>query len=204
VVFDAIFGRRKLHGGQITLPSGKSAPRTPTGAVRGGAAFVPADRKRLGLMLDKSVAENISTVSGGPLRRRGAILRKRVMSARARHWARELKITMRSPFAAAGHLSGGNQQKVVFAKWLEAAPSLVLLDDPTRGVDVGARLDMHQIIRDIAARKSVVLIASSDLEELAEVCDRVIVFYRGASVGEIPHGSLDEHRLLQAITTGVV
>jgi ABC-type sugar transport system ATPase subunit len=204
VVFDAIFGRRRLDGGRIVLPDQKPAPRTPNGAVRHGVAFVPADRKRLGLMLDKSVSENVCTVSGGPLRRLGTILRKGEMSARTEHWAQELKITMRSPNMPVGQLSGGNQQKVVFAKWLEAAPSVVLLDDPSRGVDVGARVDMHHIIKQLSERRCVVLITASDLEELADVCDRVIVFYQGEAVGEIPGDELGERRLLQAITTGVL
>ena len=166
VVFDLIFGRRRRDGGTIELPGGRRAPRTTTEAVRAGLALVPADRKRLGAMLEKSVYENIAIVSAGPLRRMGFVLRRSRMTARARHWGERLNIVMASPAARVEQLSGGNQQKVVFAKWLEAEPAVVLLDDPTRGVDVGARFEMHSIIAEMAARGRIVLITSSDLEEL--------------------------------------
>jgi ABC-type sugar transport system ATPase subunit len=201
-VLDVIFGRRRRDGGTIRLPGGRAGPRTTPGAVRAGLAFVPADRKRLGVMLEKTIAENIATVSAGPLRRMGLVLRKAAMTARANYWGERLRITMSSPQARVGTLSGGNQQKVVFAKWLETDPKVVLLDDPTRGVDVGARLEMHTIIAEMAARKRIVLITSSDLEELADICDRVIVFFQGAAVGELRAERLSEHRLLETISTG--
>jgi ABC-type sugar transport system ATPase subunit len=203
-VLDVIFGRRKLDGGSITMPDGKPAPRTMSGAVRAGVAFVPADRKRHGVMLEKSIYENVICVSAGPLRRMGVLPRRSAMVARAEVWREQLQIKMPSPYAPVGQLSGGNQQKVVFAKWLETDPKVVLLDDPSRGVDVGAKAEMRATIAQMAARKRVVLINSSDLEELADVCDRVIVFFQGSAVGEIGAGQLSEQRLLEAINTGVV
>jgi ABC-type sugar transport system ATPase subunit len=203
-VLDVIFGRRRRDGGTIRLPGGKPGPRTTPAAVRAGLAFVPADRKRLGVMLEKTIYENVAAVSAGPLRRMGLIVRRSAMVARAAYWGERLRITMSSPRARVGELSGGNQQKVVFAKWLEADPKVVLLDDPSRGVDVGARIEMHAIIAEMAARKRIVLITSSDLEELADVCDRVIVFFQGAAVGEMRGETLSEHRLLEAISTGSV
>ena len=99
-------------------------------------------------------------------------------------------------------LSGGNQQKVVFAKWLEAQPSVYLLDDPTRGVDVHTRAQMHQVIRGLADEGAIVLIASGDLEEVCEVADRAVIFFRGRAVAELPQADLHVHRLLEAINTG--
>jgi ABC-type sugar transport system ATPase subunit len=204
VVLDVIFGRRRQNGGSVVLPDGRAGPRSTTAAVRAGLAFVPADRKRFGVMLEKSIAENIAIVSGGPLRRMGLVLRKSAMAARAREWGKRLGIVMSSPQARVGELSGGNQQKVVFAKWLETAPKVMLLDDPSRGVDVGARREMHSIIGQMADDRRIVLITSSDLEELADLCDRVVVFFQGAAVGEIHGKQLTEHRLLEAITVGSV
>jgi ABC-type sugar transport system ATPase subunit len=155
-------------------------------------------------MLEKSIAENIAIVSGGPLRRMGLVLRKSAMTARAREWGERLGIVMSSPQARVGELSGGNQQKVVFAKWLETAPKVMLLDDPSRGVDVGARREMHSLIGQMADDRRIVLITSSDLEELADLCDRVVVFFQGAAVAEIRGKQLTEHRLLEAITVGSV
>ena len=101
-------------------------------------------------------------------------------------------------------LSGGNQQKAVFGKWLTAEPSLVLLNDPTRGVDVGAKAEMHAIVRRLAAAGKVVLICSTDLAELAAVCDRVLVLQRGRIRGELAGDDLAEHELLRAINEGLV
>ena len=203
-VLDVVFGRRRPDAGTVTLPGGRPGPRSIADAVRAGVAYVPADRKRLGLMLERSIADNVATVSGGPLKRMGTVLRRAALRARAEHWAGVLGIKARSADAAAGELSGGNQQKVVFAKWLETEPTVVLLDDPSRGVDVGAKDDMHAIIRRISAAGRVVLCASTDLEELAEISDRVLVFFAGRMVGELPRDELTEHRLLEAINVGSV
>ena len=108
---------------------------------------------------------------------------------------------MSSPGARVGDLSGGNQQKVVFGKWLETEPDLILLDDPTRGVDIGARQDMHRVIAQLAADERTVLVTSSDLAELADLCDRVHVFFQGRLVATILADALTEHRLLEAINT---
>jgi ABC-type sugar transport system ATPase subunit len=202
-VLDVIFGRRKPDRGSFRLPGGRRAPRGMNSAVRAGIAYVPADRKRLGLMLDSSVAENIASVRGGPLKRMGVVMRRGRMRRRAEHWRDELKIVMASAAMRTGALSGGNQQKVVFAKWLEADPSVILLDDPSRGVDMGAKEEMHAIIAQMAASRKVVLYTSSDLEEMTKVCDRVIVFFAGRAVGEV-NGDLSEHALLEAINVGAV
>jgi ABC-type sugar transport system ATPase subunit len=201
-VLDVIFGRLRPNRGTVTLPGGKSRPRTMNRAVAAGVAYVPADRKRLGLMLDHSISDNISSVKSGPLRAMGIVQRRGRMRRRAEHWRQELNIVTASTSLPAGSLSGGNQQKVVFAKWLEAEPSVVLLDDPSRGVDMGAKEDMHAIIAQMAASRKVVLYTSSDLEEMAKVCDRVIVFFAGRAVGELVSENLSEHGLLESINVG--
>jgi ABC-type sugar transport system ATPase subunit len=203
-VLDLIFGRLRPTGGSLTLPGGGRWPRTMNRAVKAGIAYIPADRKRLGLMLDASIAENISSVKAGPLQRMGVVLSRRTMRRRAEHWRERLNISMVSPDQPAGSLSGGNQQKVVFAKWLEAEPSVILLDDPSRGVDVGAKDDMHAIIAQMAASEKVVLYTSSDLEEMAAVCDRVVVFFGGRAVGEVIGDQLSEHGLMEAINVGAI
>lgn len=203
-VLNAIFGRTRLDGGTITMPGRTRAPRSVSAAVRAGVAFVPADRKRLGVMLDKTIRENVTIVSAGPLRRLGVVLRKAVLLQRTEVWRDRLRIAMASTESPVGALSGGNQQKVVFAKWLDGDPRVVLLDDPTRGVDVGAKAEMQSIITQMAHRGQVVLITSSDLEELANVCDRVLIFVQGHVTGELQHGDLNEHRLLAAINTAAV
>jgi ABC-type sugar transport system ATPase subunit len=203
-VLNVIFGRHKLDSGTVTLPSGALGPTGMTNAVRAGIAYVPADRNRLGLMLHKPLFENVATVTAGPLRRMGVILRNQRLLDRAEHWCGALKIKTPTTRTLVGELSGGNQQKVVFAKWLETDPRVVLLDDPSRGVDVGAKAEMHRIIAQMSARKRIILYTSNDMEEMAEVCDRVIVFFQGRACGELGGDELSEHRLLEAINTGVV
>ena len=110
----------------------------------------------------------------------------------------------RSVDQEAGSLSGGNQQKVVFAKWLDAQPSVFLLDDPTRGVDVGAKDEMHALIRSTAAAGAPVLMCSTDIDELAALCDRVVVFHQGRVSAELAGEALQTHVVLEAMNTGAL
>ena len=131
-------------------------------------------------MLDKPIWENIGQIrsvglaADGPDRARG-----RAARARPRRRSRGLRIRAARSISTAGSLSGGNQQKVVFAKWLDAQPSVILLDDPTRGVDVGAKAEMHALIRSTAEAGAPVLICSTDIDELVSLCDRVVVLRQG-------------------------
>ncbi|HEY0450569.1 sugar ABC transporter ATP-binding protein [Actinophytocola sp.] len=201
-VLEVVGGLRRLARGRVRLPSGRPGPRTPRTAVRGGIALVPGDRARIGLMLDKPVWDNVSQVSSGALGRYGPFPRRRRLVAAAQELVSRLRIRTDSVHASAGRLSGGNQQKVVFAKWLAAEPDVVLLDDPTRGVDVAAKADMHEIIRELAAAGRVVLISSTDPDELVELCDRVAVFHRGRLCAELTGAELTQPRLLHAMATG--
>jgi ABC-type sugar transport system ATPase subunit len=198
-----VYGQMALTDGAVTLPTGRRGPRSMYAAARAGIAYVPSDRKADGLIVDQPISENVSMVTAGPLKRMGFLPRKRVKRERAQSWREPLGLVTRSVSAPVGALSGGNQQKVVFAKWLESAPSLVLLDDPTRGVDVGAKADMMNIIRGVAESGRVVLYASTDLEEMAQLCDRVVVFYRRKAIGEL-RAPLTEHELFEAVSRAVI
>jgi ABC-type sugar transport system ATPase subunit len=201
-VLEVVSGLRKLARGKVRLPSGKSGPRTIQQAVQSGVALVPGDRARIGLMLDKPLWDNMSQVSSGALGRYGTVPGRRKLAAAAEDLVRRLRIRTDSVHAPAGKLSGGNQQKVVFAKWLAAEPDVVLLDDPTRGVDIGAKADMHDIVRELAAAGRVVLISSTDPDELVELCDRVAVFHRGRLCAELSGAELTQPTLLHAMATG--
>ena len=203
-VLEVVSGLRRLARGRVRLPSGRPAPRSIRGAVRSGVALVPGDRARVGLMLDKPVWDNVSVVSSGTLGRYGPLPGRRRLVAAAEDLVRRLRIRADSAHDLVGRLSGGNQQKVVFAKWLAAEPDVVLLDDPTRGVDVGAKADMHEIIRELAATGRVVLISSTDPDELVELCDRVAVFHRGRLCAELAGRELTQAALLHAEATGEV
>src|SRR4051794_691117 len=202
-VLRLIFGQLPLTGGSIRLPTGQKGARSMLGAVRSGVAYVPADRKADGLILESPIFENISMVTAGPLGRLGFLPSVRAKKARAQEWRERLGVVAGSDALPVATLSGGNQQKVVLGKWLETAPYLVLLDDPTRGVDVGAKPDLMEIVREVADSGRVVLYASTDFNEMASVCDRVLVFYRHAVIGEL-QPPLSEHELLEAVTRGVL
>ena len=155
-------------------------------------------------MLDKPIWENIGQVRSVGLASDGLVVRSGRLRERAAAQVRGLRVRTRSVDDTAGSLSGGNQQKVVFAKWLDAKPSVVLLDDPTRGVDVGAKAEMHALIRSTAAAGAPVLICSTDIDELATLCDRVVVLYQGEASAELSGPQLTEHRVLEAMNTGTV
>jgi ABC-type sugar transport system ATPase subunit len=199
-VLDLVCGLGRPAAGRVDLLGGPG-PRSFRDAVRRGVAFVPGDRKRFGLMLDQTVWENATAVrwlgiGAGPWWRR-----RRDLRARAETHLRRMRF--RGDLnGLAGELSGGNQQKVVFAKWLDAGAAVIVLDDPTRGVDVGARGEMHELVRELADDGRVVLLASTDLAELAELCHRVVVLRRGTVVGELSAGDLTEQRLSTAVNAG--
>src|SRR3954469_2028241 len=200
-VLELVSGLRRPDSGSVVLPDGKPVPSGLRGAVRSGVALVTGDRRRLGLMLDKPIWENIGQIRSVGLAADGLLVRKRTLRARAREHVSGLRIRSRSVDQDAGSLSGGNQQKVVFAKWLDAQPSVFLLDDPTRGVDVGAKDEMHALIRSTAAAGAPVLICSTDIDELAALCDRVVVFHQGSVSAELSGETLKTHTVLEAMNT---
>jgi ABC-type sugar transport system ATPase subunit len=199
-VLDVICGRVRPSAGEVRLPGGVR-PRSLRHACANGVAFVPGDRKALGLMLDKTVWENVTAVSWLGLRRGSALQHGRQLRRRAETLLERLRVGGDAD-TIVGELSGGNQQKVVFAKWMDVDPTVMVLDDPTRGVDVGARAEMHTVIRQFAAQGKVVVVASTDLAELVELCHRVVVFQRGRVVDELAGERLDERALSTAMNAG--
>ena len=198
-LFAILFGAAKPKSGRVILPSGAPLPGSTAGAVKAGVAYTPADRKQYGLMLRQSVAENVVSVRALTLGRDGFVLRAERLRQTALNRCRQLGVVAGSMALPVGALSGGNQQKVVFAKWIEAAPSLLVLDDPTRGIDIGAKREMHRIMRRLAQSGRVVLFYSSDPGEIVAVADRVIVFVDGALTQELDGETLTEHALVTAM-----
>ncbi|TQI65329.1 ribose transport system ATP-binding protein [Bosea sp. AK1] len=202
-LFGLLFGRLQPKAGRIGLPSGGGAPNSIPDAVRQGVAFIPSDRARYGLMISRCVADNVSGVRALAQGRDGFVLRNRRIDAAVLERCRTLGVKMSSIAQPIGQLSGGNQQKIVFAKWMEADPSLVLLDDPTRGVDIGAKRDMHDIIGQLAGQGRVVLMYSTDPRELITACDRIFVFVAGRLSKELAASEFNEHDLTAAMNAGV-
>jgi ribose transport system ATP-binding protein len=197
-----LFGTRRPDAGTIRFADGRGVPASPTAAARRRISLVPADRRNQGLMLERSVAMNIAQVAVGTLTSRRPWLDRRAMGRAARRQIDALRIVTDGPNAIVGRLSGGNQQKVVLGKWLEVAPAIFLLDDPTRGVDVGAKREIYRLIRELADTGRTVLFRSTELTEIVGLADRILVLYRGRLEVEIAGGDIDDHGLLQAINTG--
>jgi ABC-type sugar transport system ATPase subunit len=201
-VLELVAGLARPSAGSVTLPSGKPVPHGLRRAIRAGVALVSGDRRRLGLMLDKPIWENVAQIRAVGLAASGPLIRTGELRAHAREHVDRLRIRSRSVDMDVGGLSGGNQQKVVFAKWLDAAPSVFLLDDPTRGVDVGAKAEMHALIRSTATAGVPVLLCSTDIDELASLCDRVIVIHNGKATTSLSGDALTTHAVLEAMNTG--
>jgi ribose transport system ATP-binding protein len=199
-----LFGTRRPSGGEARFPDGSGLPRDTTSAARRGISLVPSDRRNHGLMLDRSIARNIAHVAVGAMPSRRPWLRRGEMIAAAQRQMRSLAIKASSAEAPVHELSGGNQQKVVIGKWLEVSPGVVLLDDPTRGVDVGAKREIYLLIRRLAEAGRIVIFRSTELPELVGLADRIVILYRGRVAGEVAGGAIDGTALLHAINTGLI
>jgi ABC-type sugar transport system ATPase subunit len=190
-----VAGADRPAAGTMTLDGAPFAPRGVGDAVAAGVAYVPEDRKTQGLVQTLSVADNIALPSLRRVRVRG-FLSVRRLRALAADWMARLGVKAAGPDVGVTTLSGGNQQKVVLAKWLATEPRVILLDEPTRGVDVGAKGEIHALIRDLAARGAAVLVISSELPEVLTVSDRIAVMAGGRIAGIVPAAGASEESLL--------
>jgi ABC-type sugar transport system ATPase subunit len=190
-LYGAVADRTK---GEVRLCGERYHPRSPVEAVARGVTLLPRDR-RDSVFPALSIAENVSLSSLGRVSRGGLVARGRERALAERVTA-SMRLVARSLRDAAGSLSGGNQQKVALGRCLATEPAVLLLDDPTRGVDVAAKADLHRLVRESAARGAAVLFVSSDFDELARLADRVLVLFRGRSSGVVPAAELDRARLL--------
>jgi ribose transport system ATP-binding protein len=185
------------RGGQIMIGGSPYRPRGPRSALARGIAFVPEDRRGAGLMLAHSVADNVVLAALPSLTRFGLVRRPLARQTVAEQLT-ALAVKAASPTVAAGTLSGGNQQKIVFAKQLLTRPRLLLLDEPTRGVDIGAKAEIYRLLHKLADAGMAILLASSELPELLGVCDRVVVLYRGRTAAVLPRESATQQAILAA------
>ncbi|MEV4465465.1 sugar ABC transporter ATP-binding protein [Micromonospora echinofusca] len=191
-------GRRS---GQVRLAGRPYAPRGPRAALRAGVGFVPEDRRRSALVLEHPVGRSIVLAALRRLTTAGFVRNGRERDA-VRQQVAALAIRTSSAAAPVGSLSGGNQQKVVFARHLLTRPRLLLLDEPTRGVDVGAKAEIYRLLRRLADDGMGILLASSELPELTGVCDRIVVLRRGRAVAELPADGCTGEDILTAAMGG--
>ncbi|MGH8877419.1 MAG: sugar ABC transporter ATP-binding protein [Stackebrandtia sp.] len=196
----AVFGVDDYDSGRVTVSGSPLRGRNPRAAIRAGLAFVPEDRRRQGLLVEASVGRNIGLV----LRRRLAswgLLGRNGEDTLATGWAHTLRISARDLDVEAGTLSGGNQQKTVIAKWMATKPRLLIIDEPTRGIDVGTKVEVHRLLDDLAAKGLAILMISSDLPEILGMSDRVYVMREGRIKRELSRTEATAETVMTAATT---
>ena len=194
-LFDILSGQARPGTGELLVDGSAVKFRHPSDAIGAGIVLVPADRSSA-LLMQRSVRENIALPAIAPARRWGIVNmgaeKKRVAGAIAR-----LQIDTRAQ-SEARRLSGGNQQKVTIARWLDSGVRTFLFYDPTRGIDIGTKREIYELVRELAAAGAAVLLLTSELEEIQRVCDRAIVIFGGRVVDELPAARADEPALLRA------
>lgn len=198
-----LFGAQHPTAGSMEMRGAAANYRGPRDAVRNGVALVPEDRRREGGLLGMSVAQNLTLPSIGGFFRQGRI-RDGAVQARAKELIAEFHIKPPVPSRKFGVLSGGNQQKVVVAKWLNMNPDLVIFDEPVQGVDVGARAEIYELVNQAAGRGAGVVLISSEFDQMLEFCTRVLVLRDGQLIADLPGESITRHQLTQYIYFGGV
>ncbi len=198
---DLLLGIFGAHGqraqGDLLLDGKPVRIRTPRDAIRRGIAMVTNDRKANGLVLSASITENITLADLDRVAKNGWIRPAREKALAARH-AHEIDLRASSLEMEAGQLSGGNQQKVVLAKWMQTEPKVLLLDEPTRGIDIGAKQDIYRLLRAWAARGMAILLITTEMPELLALSDRIVVLYRGRVAGEFSGAQASAQTVLEA------
>ena len=194
-----IFGIDKVDAGHVEvlgrrLPGGK-----PAAAMQAGVGFVPEDRRQQGLVMDLSIARNTALTRLRALAR-GGLIRSGAETRLAREWGTRLQLKFHRLQDDVGTLSGGNQQKVVLAKWLATGPKLLIVDEPTRGIDVGTKAEVHRLMSELAADGVAVLMISSELPEVIGMADRVLVMHEGRLTGELSREEADEESVIRLAT----
>jgi rhamnose transport system ATP-binding protein len=195
----AVFGVDRYDTGSVRL-SGRPVPRhNPAKAMKLGIGFVPEDRRKQGLAMTAGVQPNITLAIRGSLSRFG-FLTSRLEDQAAQSWARRLQVKTRALDTQAVMLSGGNQQKVVLGKWLATNPRLLIVDEPTRGIDVGTKAEVHRLLSELAASGVAILMISSELPEVLGMADRVLVVREGRITAELPRAEATAERVMYAAT----
>ncbi|HXN22046.1 MAG TPA: sugar ABC transporter ATP-binding protein [Candidatus Dormibacteraeota bacterium] len=191
----ALFGLRRLHRGSVRIAGQKLAPIRPQTAVAAGLAYLPENRQKEGLFLPFSVRTNLGSATLNRQARWGLLGRNPAIA----ELIRSFSIGCKGPNAPLWSLSGGNQQKVLFAKWMETTPKVIILDEPTTGVDIAAKSEIHRRIRALVQGGQAALVISSDLDEVVELADRVLIFRQGRLVLDRQRESANRQTIMQCM-----
>ena len=200
-IMRAIFGIDSLKSGQIIINEEQLTIKNPFEAIKHGIGFLTEDRKDEGLILDFSIKDNMTLPSTRDFVKNG-IFDNKTSDVFVQRLIDRLRIKSGYPDKEVGTLSGGNQQKVVLAKWIGIAPKVLILDEPTRGVDVGAKREIYQLMNELAERGVPIIMVSSDLPEVIGVSDRIMVMHEGRISGELTHQEATQEKVMQLATGG--
>jgi rhamnose transport system ATP-binding protein len=195
----AIFGIDRYDAGAVTVRGRKLRKASPTEAMAAGVGFVPEDRRQQGLVMDMSVQQNVALASLGRLRK-GGFIRASAERALASDWAARLAIKYGRLTDPVSMLSGGNQQKVVLAKWLGRKPTVLIVDEPTRGIDVATKAEVHHLLLQLAGDGVGILMISSELPEVLLVSDRILVMREGRLAAEYARAQATEEGIMATAT----
>ena len=200
-IMQAIFGNLPTDSGKIYIEGKEVAIKNPRQAIANGIGFITEDRKTEGLLLEKSIAENIEISNLGKVSGKG-VLNPKKQAALVKKGIEEFRIRCFGPDHECNNLSGGNQQKVVLAKWIYTDPKILILDEPTRGVDIGAKKEIYNVINDMAAKGVAVIMVSSELPEVLGMSDRIMVVHEGKVTGIIDAAGADQAKVMTLATGG--
>ena len=200
-IMQAIFGNMPHVSGEIYLNGKQIVNRNPQEAMKNGIGFITEDRKVEGLMLEESIMKNISIANLGRISSYG-VLKKESEDGLVKRGIEELHIKCFGPQHECNNLSGGNQQKVVFAKWIYTEPKILILDEPTRGVDIGAKKEIYSIINDLAEKGVAIIMVSSELPEVLGMSDRVMVVHEGRVTGMLMKEEANQENIMILATGG--
>jgi rhamnose transport system ATP-binding protein len=198
-VVRAVFGVDPYESGSVRL-GGQPLPKgNPRVAMARGLALVPEDRRKQGLVLDESVSRNVTLAIRNSLAK-GGLLTNGAENAAAAVWSSRLEVKTAALDAETGTLSGGNQQKVVLGKWLATEPKVLIVDEPTRGIDVGTKAEVHRLLSELAQQGMAILMISSELPEVLGMADRVLVMREGWLTAEFPRSEATPESVMFAAT----
>ena len=200
-IMQAIFGNMPNVTGQLFLDGKEIKNKNPQQAIQNGIGFITEDRKVEGLMLEESIMKNISLANLGRISNGGVINKKKEQEL-VNKGIEELRIRCFGPQHECNNLSGGNQQKVIFAKWIYTNPKVLILDEPTRGVDIGAKKEIYNIINELAAKGVAIIMVSSELPEVLGMSDRVMVVREGEVRGILNKEEANQESIMTLATGG--
>jgi rhamnose transport system ATP-binding protein len=196
----AVFGIDRYDTGSVSILGRRLRPHDPMASIKAGMGFVPEDRRKQGLVMELTVARNATLTLRNGLARFGLINGAKERAA-AEEWSKRLQVKVGSQEYAASTLSGGNQQKLVLAKWLATEPKFLIVDEPTRGIDVGTKAEVHRLLSDLAGRGIAILMISSELPEVLGMADRVLVMHEGRITADLSRAEATPESVMNAATS---